>query len=632
MSDERFERKLVEALEAAEKQPRLPEGWEQRAAERLAAVRTRDPGPRVRWQTVAIAALVVAALGAVPYSAHTARAPALGAMAAQQAAEAAEKSDPQPSAEPISRKTHEEGYLDAARKDLAAYREHAIEFVRSHYPKDPEMLMAAGLLTDDAQEGLALLQRAAERGNSPAAWSAYVEQLMDAGPVYDRPGRWGVDPEDTKGLAEMARTMQERKLPDRISPEQAAPVLSGLARWEQADPQNATPVAHEVFYLYGLHDDAKALERWRYAASLPTVLSRHDEMGRAVARLLSRMGMPAMQAIQSSYTAVRISTHRSVRESARVAVYEGRVAQMQGRAADAIAWWNSTIAIGRHMQESPTCLVDYVVGVAVEGIGATPAWKWYSGREVGMEDGPLFEGRYLLGPQHEFYVSQVGEAADREVRDHLVLAKARTMAQHRLLERPPVVSPAIAWVRPLSGAMVCAMALVMLLAAFLAIGVWRRRQADGATALSTRGKAFIVLLTLLAAFGGAAVAAARAGLLSREDGLRLLFLGGPVASFLLALGLPLVAAVRSRRPGARLVTAWRGNLRATLLVSVAACAVVVLGLAATVKVAQRRSIAEWYRGSPTEMQRLTQLLGPAWTNPKIPPDSWRAEFPPEPKK
>ena len=225
-----------------------------------------------------------------------------------------------------------------------------------------------------------------------------------------------------------------------------------------------------------------------------------------------------------------------------------------------------------------------------------------------------------------------GFAVVRHEGDHLVLAKTRMMAHHRLPERLPFVSPAIAWVRPLSGAMVCAMALVMLLAAFLAIGVWRRRQADEATALSTRWKAFIVLLILLPAFAGAAVAAARAGLVSREGGLRLLLLAGPVASLLLALGLPLVAAVRSRRPGARVVTAWRGNLRATLLVSVVACAVVVLGLAAAVKVAQRRSIAEWYRGSPTEMQRLTQLLGPAWTNPKIPPDSWRAEYPPEPKR
>jgi len=632
MSDERFERKLVQALDAAEKQPRLPEGWEQRAAERLAAVRTRDPGPRVRWQTVAIAALVVAALGAVPYSADTARAPALGAMAAQQAAEAAEKSDTQSSAEPISRKTHEEGYLDAARKDLAAYREHAIEFVRSHYPKDPEMLMAAGLLTDDAQEGLALLQRAAERGKSPAAWSAYLEQLMDAGPVYDRPGRWGVDPEDTKGLAEMARTMQEQKLPDRISPEQAAPILSALARWEQADPQNAMPVVHEVFYLYGLHDDAKALERWRYAASLPLVSTRDAESWRAVARLLCRMGVSETQAIERSYLLPGFSSYSSLRECARIAVYEGRVAQIQGRAADAIAWWNSTTAVGRHMEESATYLIAYLVGAAVESIGAAPTWKWYSSWVVEMEYGPLSGGRYFWGPQHEFYVSHVGNAADREVRDHLVLAKVRMMAHHRLPERLPFVSPAIAWVRPLSGAMVCAMALVMLLAAFLAIGVWRRRQADEATALSTRWKAFIVLLILLPAFAGAAAAAARAGLVSREDGLRLLLLGGPVASFLLALGLPLVAAVRSRRPGARLVTAWRGNLRATLLVSVASCAVVVLGLAATVKVMRQRSVAEWYRGSPTEMQRFAQLLGSAWTNPKIPPDSWRAEFPPEPKK
>jgi len=619
---------LEELISSAAPSVRAP--VRENALRAMAEVNPRRPSVRGRLQTAALTALVLLALGTVPYSANNARSSAMMAMASQEAAvvlSASEERAPRPASAP------EASPEDLQSKLLAPYRSRAAAFVRERYPEDPEMFLAAGLLTENDDEALALLRAAVDTSGSPAAWSAYVRRLERAGPMYDRPGRWGVDPEDTKNLAEMERHMAELHLPAKLTPEETASVLAAIARWEQADPQNAMPVALEVYYLYGLHDDAKALERWQHAASLPLVSARNPESMRAVARLLCRMGMSEMQGIELSHMVVDLDPYRFLRECARIAVYEGRMAQMQGRAADAIAWWDSTIAIGRHAQESPSDLIDYLVGAAVESIGAAPTWKWYSGHTVGMEDGPLSKGRYFWGSQHEFYVSQVGEAADREVRDSLVRAKARMMAHRRLLAGFSFVSPAIGWTRPLSGAMTCAIALVMLLALFLAVGVWRRRQADEAAALPTKWRAFIVLLTLLPAFAGAAAAAAWVvGLVSREEGLRLLYLGGPVASLLLALGLSLVAAVRSRRPGARLVTAWRGNLRATLLVSVAACAVVVLGLAGAVKVAQRRSVAEWYRGSPTAMERLERALGPAWTDPKIPPDSWRAEYPPEPKR
>jgi len=632
MSDERFERELSELLDADEVAPALPKGWEQRASERLAAVRMRDPGPRFRWQTVAVAALVVAALGVIPYSADTARAPALGAMVSQQAAEAAEGPGAQASTEPTSPKTYRDDYLDeATRKELASYRRRAAAFVREGYPNDPEMLMAAGLLAEDESAGLTLLKEVAETANTPVAWAAYVSRLLEQGPRYERLGTYGVDPGDQKMITRAERDLADVGLPTALSEQQAQPLLTAAKRWQEQDRRNALPVAIEVWSLYGLHRDEEAFGRWKAAGRLEVVTAHGQEMARAEARLLSRMGMPPLTSISTGLALVPLPGYGPLRTCTRVASYEGGVAQMQGRAADAITWWNSTIAIGRHMQESATDLIDYLVGVAVEGIGAAPTWKWYPGAATGMEDGPLLKGRCFWGPQHEFYVSQVGEAADRQVRDDLVLTKVRQMAHRRLGEPFLAISPAIAWMKPLSGAMVCAFALVMLLALFLAVGVWRRRQADEATALSNRWRASIVSLTLLAVFGGAALAAAWVGLVSREEGLRLLYLGGPVVSFLLALGLSLVAAVRSRRPGARLVTAWRGNLRATLLVSVAACAVAVLGLAATVKVMRGRAVAEWYRGSPTEMQRLVQLFGPRWTNPQIPPDSWRAEYPPEVK-
>ena len=445
MRDDRFEEELRELLDADEASAALPEGWEQRASERLAALRLHDPGPRARWQTVAIAGLVVAALGVIPYSTDTARAPALVAMAAQQAAEAAEDPSAKPCAEASPRQTRDNMLYEAMRKALAPYRGRAVIFVRERYPNDPEMLMAAGLLAKDKAASLGLLKEAAETANTPVAWAAYVSSLLGHVPRYERLGTQGVDPGDPEIVAQAKRDLAERGQPDALTANQVEPLLAALKGWQAADPQNAMPAVLEVFYLYGLHEDAEALERWRFAASLPLVSSRDAESRRPVARLLSRMGMPELEAIERSYGVRSYVCYPTVRECARIAVYEGRLAQMQGRSADAIAWWDATIAIGHHMQESATHLIDYLVGVAVEGIGAAPTWKWYLGAATGMEDGPLLKGRYFWGRQHEFFVTQVGETADRQVRDDLVLAKVRQMAHRRLREPFLAVSLAVAW-------------------------------------------------------------------------------------------------------------------------------------------------------------------------------------------
>ena len=134
------------------------------------------------------------------------------------------------------------------------------------------------------------------------------------------------------------------------------------------------------------------------------------------------MGMPEPEAIITSWSALIFPSFARLRSSARIALYEGRLAQMQGRPEDAIRWWNSSIDIARHMEESTDSVIGFLVAAAIGGITGTPVWRWVHDERSGIPDGPLFKGRYFYGHQHAFYVSQVGEAADAELRDGIIAA------------------------------------------------------------------------------------------------------------------------------------------------------------------------------------------------------------------
>ncbi len=494
---------------------------------------------RGRFQTAVVAALVLLALGMVPYSARNA-APSAVSGALPPEVLAAEVGEPPSAPAPASERS-ESTPPSEWEKTLLPYRRRAADFVKERCPNDPEMLLAAGLLTNDAEDALSLLKRAVDKSDSPAAWAAYVTQLIRALELtYERPGTWGMDPEDEKAMAEFESFVEERNAPRKLDPAEAAPVLEAIADWERADPENAMPLAAEVVYLYGLHEDEKALARWRHAAGLPVASTRMQEHFHALARLLHAMGMSDMQAIQSSYQIKLPSYSSRFRTCARIAWYEGRLAQMEGRADDAIAWWNSTIAVGRHIQESANTMVEYLVGSAVEAVGAQPAWKWYLGVATGMKEGPLLKGRYFWGPQHEFYVSQVGEAADAKVRDSLVKAKVRSQNARKALGE--LLGLQLAWTRLLTASALVSLLVASLVVLFAASGSWRRRQADEATLLSPGWRAGIVVVTVILA-GLAATLMLTSPVMASSVGLRVLVLAPLtlVLCWLLALLLPLLA-------------------------------------------------------------------------------------------
>jgi hypothetical protein len=190
-------------------------------------------------------------------------------------------------------------------------------------------------------------------------------------------------------------------------------------------------------------------------------------------------------------------------------------------------------------------------------------------------------------------------------------------------------SPQRRFLKPLAGALVALGLLVALLLLFAAIGTWRRRQADEAAFLPFAWKLTIIILVLgwvaPAALLFEPFAPAAAGRWSVH--LPQAYLG---TAFSLAILLPLVAALLGRRPSARLRTAWRGNLRQLLPLTIAICAVISLSLGVTAKAMQVSYTRAWLREPPNEMALVVQQLGSAWTHPRIPADSWRAQYPPEP--
>ena len=619
MTDERHETR--DLLERAA--PELGTGVKARAMAVMAAAGSTDASPRPRrWATALGAALVLLAVGFVPYSATDSQARMATALAAAQAA-AASKAE-------VTTAHEEQSPMD---KTLEPYRRRAAEFVQAKYPDDAEMLMAAGLLAEEARSGLTLLKKSVEMRGDPAAWAAYLRRLMEAGPRWSRPAQMGGDPADPQWSEHWRQMQEQSKLPDRVSPAQAASVLNAAHAWRQVEPNNAVPAVVEFRYLYAMHRDRDAFARWQEAGRLPRVEDHVFGISRAVTRLLVRMGMPEADAVTVSFTAIGFYTPylSQLRDGARIAQVEGRWAQMGGRARDAIAWWDATVELGRHMQESGSSVLGCMVGMVLEGIGAAPAWKWYPDQATGVPGGPLMGGRIFYGPQHAFYAGQVGEAADAALRDSAVRLKVRNMMLgDRSLSR--LGDP---WIR--AGALLglAAMATGMLVVFLLALGaisLRQRRQADQATDLSLRSQVILAFVGLLPMAIGAATYWRRLDQIYSSATIAIGVFAGLALSLIAMLLLPLFAAFRSRRPGAGLGRAWRGNLRKVLPIAVAWCAVSALGLGLTGRHVRAQWIREITSPSYNEMARVKASLGPKWQHPPLPPDAWRAEAPPSAEK
>ena len=145
---------------------------------------------------------------------------------------------------------------------------------REHAPNDPELLLGAGLISDDKDRAPELLRQAAEKSNSATAWSAYRARLMTELPSYMSRAECGGDPANPKFAADSLKLLQESEakgVPDHLQPDEIAPAMQALKKWEAADSQNAAPVALEVQLLSAVGHDDEALSRWEAAARRPKV-------------------------------------------------------------------------------------------------------------------------------------------------------------------------------------------------------------------------------------------------------------------------------------------------------------------------------------------------------------------------
>jgi len=556
---------------------------------------------------------------------------------------------------------------------LEPCRQRALAFVEQHYPNDPEMLMAAALLApeQETEARLSLLSRAVELGGGPPAWSAYLPLLTGDSCSYRRLGTDGGDPADSRQVEWQRQYILESGTPTILLEDDAAPVLDALRRWQEDDPQNALPVALEVHLLYGLHRDREAMARWVEAGRLPVSRDYQEDNARAVALLLSRMGISRPEAMHGGWwvTVSPLSAH--LRTCARIAHYEGRLAQMEGESADAIAWWNATIDLGLHLQQSTDSIVGFLVGVSLQAMGASPAWVWHPDGMTGIPGGPLRGGRYFHGTQHDFYVAQVGEKASAGLRDSLVKARVRSDMLRQYGAGSTRLSAGGRAGLYLSLGQLVALQLLPMALLVILLAAWPGRHASRVAERLRPWQLIAVALAVLAVTA-IALAAGRIPLpvFSSDSSvdvsaqplvtapfpslawLKETFLSGILAgtqpawelpyfpfmgiAALILVGFPaaallfvaLSAALLAPRPRPRLLTAWRGHLRRLLPPALAFGAILYLAIG-IVTIKPRADYArQWMKPGASEMDHVRQALGDEWTNPTIPPDSYRAEHPP----
>ncbi len=515
----------------------------------------------------------------------------------------------------------------ASNKILKPYSEQPAAFVEKRYPDDAKMLLAAGIISEDTD----LLKRAAEKGNAPAAWAAYVEHIMKSGPAFSRIGSAGVNPADPEAVAAEKKRIAESGISDRITPEQAKPVLSALRSWQEADPENALPVALETRMLYGLHRDLEALNAWAQAGRMPLVTSHTLTRANAVKRFFIARGMPEPEALLSSQALMTFPSFAILRDTARFAVYEGRLANLRGDPVTAINWWQSTANFGRHSGESADIIIGFLVGVAIEGMGASPVWQWVNDGNSGMPGGPIFGGRYFWGDHHALYVEYMGEDNDQALLNSLILAKLQSQASREYTRSLGLYEGYYVAARYLGLTVAAAALAAVLFLIYLIFGTWSRRGADSATNLHAFWQ-LVLAVALLLPFITAAIIILRLpiSVMETPPPIEGTLLAAAIGFLLLLLIIPPLAAFGSRAPGARFRTAWRGNFRRLLPVSIALCVLLSLGLNLYAFQLRSQWVDKWSAPGFTELSEMKKQLGARWTNPTIPPDAYRAEYPPNP--
>ncbi len=504
-----------------------------------------------------------------------------------------------------------------------------MEFVQSHYPDDPRMLLAAASRSTRGPTPRSLARRAVEAGGGAPAHAAYVGELMAGGPNYFRLGNTGSDPDNPEQLDAAKKEMAESKLPDHLTPEAAAPLLDAIHAWERADPENGLPHAMEAFVLYGLHRDGEALSELERAGQLPKVTDYASERARAMGDLDHRRGVPDAEAVVMSDASVLCPLYATLRQCARLAAAEGYLAASENRPRDALRWWRATQQLGARTAESADSAISYLVGAAIQSIGTQPVWKWYADENTSLTGGPLQKGHLFYGRRYDFYAAHAGKAAVTQARDDLLKARAHTFLLTGGIIEGPVYKDYVRSVKMLTLAGLLAGSMIALLLLFLAAGAWGREEAEAAASRSPWTLSLSVLLIFAGGGVGAVLAfASPVHPLWAEFPFLCLVVSMVCSLGAVTMGVLIMSAFAGRSPSP-LASRWRGNLRRAVPITLATGAIACLALS----LASLHIRAAWVKmrrsAQGTDMAIFKRTLGNKWTNPTIPPDSWRDEYPPK---
>jgi hypothetical protein len=524
--------------------------------------------------------------------------------------------------------------------------ERAIPFVLAHHADDAEMLTAAAYLAEGEADNLErqdqpdeaealreqshlLLKRAASPDGPAACWAAYAEDTLWH-LSCDRIGTLGIDPGDAEATQEARWQLEERLASDaemgfsEPTPGQVEEALGALRGWQQADPENAMPVALRAWVLYALERDDEAMAALKEAASLPIATGRGAERGESIRALALELGASPLDALlEASNVWTGLWCLSKLRSLARIAVYEGRRAQLEGRPEDAIALWMAAVHLGRSCAKSAYTTIEHLSAIATEGIAGSPVWRWSHDSSTGIPEGPLLGGRFMYGPQYEFYVEHMGEEAADEIRDHLLVVKLRS-AMHRdhIRDDTAYERLVLAGYFPFIGQLVAGAGLP-LLALLVLLGFFGRSyRVPEEWARRLRRLAVWLLVVTAIAIAWALVGARLFPESPVYPGLPVSLFALPgllvfVTTFLFAL-----LAWADRGP---FIATWSASLRRIVAPMLALLAVWYLAIS-IMSVSRCCQLAQDL--AQPEMERLIEWAGPEWHNPTIPPDAWRAEYPP----
>lgn len=236
---------------------------------------------------------------------------------------------------------------------------------QANSPQDWQALVGAGILASDEKRRLEYLQQALKLApEEPVTLMALAkEQLRTLS--WERREDYGYGAKPPEGFQEQL-----------LSEGQAAPLRATLERLGRVDPENGAPLVLLAWLDLGQKHDAEALALLHEAAGKPKFSCYDLAQVRATLRALHAAGVPGFEATTMSYGGYLFPHFARIRSVARIVGYRGMEEAAAGNGRQAVEDWTSMVRVGRQMRYQSETLIGYLVGSAVEAIGAAPVYIW----------------------------------------------------------------------------------------------------------------------------------------------------------------------------------------------------------------------------------------------------------------